>query len=195
MTIDHKHILLFPEKLVSRSEALRRTACPLPKEPGVYAWYFKSVPRSVPTEFCHTHNGLTLLYIGISPKASPNNGRPPSKQRLFHRIRYHMRGNAEGSTLRLSLGCLLSEDLGIRLTCVGSGKRMTFKDGERILSEWLEKNAFVAWVVHEKPWELEEELFNCISLPLNLDKNKAHAFHPTLSKLRSEAKELARCGL
>ena len=49
-----------------------------------------------------------LLYVGISPSASPTNGKGPSRQNLYHRVRYHMQGNAEGSTLRLSLGCVFS---------------------------------------------------------------------------------------
>jgi hypothetical protein len=43
-----------------------------------------------------------------------------SKQALSHRVRYHMRGNAEGSTLRLSFGCILADQLGIELRRVGS---------------------------------------------------------------------------
>jgi hypothetical protein len=103
-----------------------------------------------------------------------------------------MRGNAEGSTLRLSLGCLLSSELGIKLHRVGSGKRMTFGEGEARLSEWMDQNAFVVWVAHEKPWELEERLIGALSLPLNLDMNASHVFYETLSRLRREAKLLAR---
>jgi hypothetical protein len=45
-------------------------------------------------------------------------------------VRYHYRGNTAGSTLRLTLGCLL----GLELRRVGSGKRMTFgKAGEATL--------------------------------------------------------------
>jgi hypothetical protein len=43
-------------------------------------------------------------------------------------------GNAEGSTLRLSSGCILAEQLGIQLRRVGSGKRLTFGTGEQRLS-------------------------------------------------------------
>jgi hypothetical protein len=73
----------------------------------VYAWYFRDfLPASV-TADCIRFGELRLLYVGISPSAPPTNGKAPSKQSLWHRIRYHYRGNAEGSTLRLSLGCLL----------------------------------------------------------------------------------------
>ena len=83
----------------------------------------------VPTANCRFQDGLTLLYTGIAPKAPPQNGRNPSSQSLWDRIRYHYRGNAEGSTLRLTLGCLLAEELGIHLRRVGSGKRLTFHTG------------------------------------------------------------------
>jgi hypothetical protein len=117
------------------------------------------------------------MYAGIAPKASPPIPRLPSKQRLFHRIRYHFQGNAEGSTLRLTLGCLLSQQLSLSLRRVGSGRRLTFASGEQLLSEWMDKNAFVTWIVHPEPWVLEKELIHLVSLPLNLDMNRAHPFH------------------
>ena len=101
-------------------------------------------------------------------------------------------GNAEGSTLRLTLGCLLSENLGIQLRRVGSGNRMTFAAGEQALSQWMDENAFVAWFVCETPWEAEFALLGKLSLPLNLDQNRNHNFHSTLSALRKSAKERAR---
>jgi hypothetical protein len=103
-----------------------------------------------------------------------------------------MQGNAEGSTLRLSLGCLLADHLGIELQRVGSGQRLTFSTGEAAISHWLEENARVAWHVCERPWELEEELISNFNLPLNLDMNIANAFHPVLSQLRRAAKAKAR---
>jgi hypothetical protein len=135
---------------------------------------------------------LTLLYLGIAPKAAPQNGKPASRQRLCHRIRYHYRGNAEGSTLRLTLGCLLADRLGIRLRRVGSGTRLTFAEGEQTLSKWMHDNAFVAWQVADQPWVLEKAIIGEVSLPLNLDMNKAHPFHPALSAIRRAAREEAR---
>jgi len=69
---------------------------------------------------CLSCGEYRLLYIGISPSSPPANGKEPSKQSLQHRLPYHYRGNAEGSTLRLTLGCLLANQLGIELRCVGS---------------------------------------------------------------------------
>lgn len=184
--------LVKPEKLWSRSEVLADPS-PVPREPGVYAWFFRSVPPKVPVEDCLEVGGHKLLYVGIAPKPPPKSGRPPSTQGLWDRVRYHYRGNAEGSTLRLSLGCLLSQELGIELRRVGSGKRMTFgKEGEGRLSEWFQRNAFVSWVVDPEPWKLEERLIADLSLPLNLDQNRDHPFHSVLSEIRQSAKRRAR---
>ena len=136
--------------------------------------------------------GLTLLYSGISPKAPPRSGRNTSEQTLWNRIRYHFNGNAKGSTLRLTLGTLLAKTFGIELRRVGSGKRMTFGDGEEAISRWMDDNAFVIWVVHPRPWELESDVICNLSLPLNLDQNKSHLFHPVLSEARQQARQNAR---
>jgi hypothetical protein len=103
---------------------------------------FRNFPPEIPTAHCLRFNDLTLLYIGISPCAPAKNGKSPSKQNQFRRVRYHYRGNAAGSTLRLSLGCLLSVTLNIDLRRVGSGDRLTFAGGEKQLSEWMAENAF-----------------------------------------------------
>ncbi|MGN9920724.1 GIY-YIG nuclease family protein [Micromonospora palomenae] len=100
--------------------------CPIPASIGVYAWYFTALLPGVPTHGCHELGDAVLLYVGISPKAPPTNGRAPSRQTIRSRVRYHYRGNAEGSTLRFTLGSLLADELGIGLRRVGSGKRMTF---------------------------------------------------------------------
>lgn len=185
------HPLLCPPHLFSREEVLSRVSS-VPKASGVYAWYFCQIPPGVPTSSCVQCRRAVLLYIGISPSAPPMNGKPPSSQSLWHRIRYHYRGNAEGSTLRLTLGCLLSRQLGLELRRVGSGKRMTFATGEPILSEWMARNAFVTFQACDRPWEVEVELVRTVSLPLNLDQNRNHAFHSTLTELRRAAKEAAR---
>jgi hypothetical protein len=97
---------------------------------------------------CHPFQDLFLLYVGIAPAAPKSNGKKISSKTLRHRIRSHLRGNAEGSTLRLSLGFLLAPQLGLELRRVGSGTTLTFAAGEAILSEWLDANASVAWLTH-----------------------------------------------
>ena len=57
--------LLAPTRLWRRQEVLT-TPC-VPRRAGVYAWYFRAIPPSVPTEGCVVRDGLTLLYGGIAP--------------------------------------------------------------------------------------------------------------------------------
>jgi hypothetical protein len=182
--------LLTPTKLWTRTEVLARP-CPVPASAGVYAWFFDSFPEGVPTEGLVRSAGLALLYVGISPKR-PSAVGSPSRQTLRSRLRHHFRGNAEGSTLRLSLGCLLSQSLGIELRRVGSGWRMTFGAGEWALNDWLERNARVAWLACDEPWRIEEQMIRSVSLPLNLDQNRHHGFHSELSERRRAAKARAR---
>ena len=183
--------LLHPHKFVLRVEVLTRP-CPVPALPGVYAWWFREIPPGLVTGKCLTHDDLTLLYVGISPKRPPKEGRS-SRQTLRTRIRYHYRGNAEGSTLRLTLGCLLSERLGLCLYRVGSGKRMTFCEGEAVLSDWMASNAFVSWMVATEPWITEAGLIKSVNLPLNIDQNAHSPSIVAVRTARKEAEELAQC--
>jgi hypothetical protein len=97
--------LVAPARLWTAGDLHARPS-PIPAEPGVYAWYLTTMPPAVPIEGCHHWDAGTLLYVGISPKQPPRGGGAPSRQNLRKRIRYHYRGNAAGSTLRLTLGCL-----------------------------------------------------------------------------------------
>jgi hypothetical protein len=141
----------------------------------------------------HTLHGSWLLYVGISPKMPTADGRL-SRQNLRTRLRYHYRGNAAGSTLRLTLGCLLSETLGIELQRVGSRDRLTFGAGEARLTEWLALHARVTWVTDPEPWLVEDYLIRTESLRLNLQGNTHHPFRATLSGIRGEARARARAG-
>lgn len=183
--------LLKPTHAVSRAEALTRPS-PIPAAPGVYVWYFDEAPPMVPLEGTHETEFGNLLYAGISPRRPRLHDSRPSGQNLRKRIRYHFRGNAEGSTLRLTLGSLLAPVLGIQLRRVGSGQRMTFGDGEQVLSEWMEQHARVCWLVDPEPWIAESRLIAELVLPLNLDQNKHSGFYSTLSAARGAQRELAR---
>jgi len=120
--------LTHPSVLYSRSAVLSNTS-PVPTERGLYAWFFKEIPGITPTDGCITKDNFILLYVGISPKNDT------SKGNLRKRITYHYKGNAEGSTLRQTLGVLLTDKSDYPLRRVGSGKRMTFTHiGER----WLD---------------------------------------------------------
>jgi hypothetical protein len=177
--------------LYSRTEVLA-TPCPVPPRSGVYAWFFQELPPHLDGSGCVMRDGLTLLYVGISPKKPPKNGKPPSSGTLRSRIQNHFRGNAKGSTLRLTLGCLLSERLRIELRRVGSGKRRTFSTGEQLLSEWMARNAHVCWVECAEPWKVEEVAISQLCLPLNIDQNAANSFCATLKAVRSAAATRAK---
>jgi hypothetical protein len=182
--------LLEPRRLWGREEVIGARPSPVPKTAGVYAWYFRQVPGDIDTSRCHVQAGIPLLYVGIAPK-KPYADRRRSKATLHQRVRDHHTRDAEGSTLRLTLGCLLSAELGIELRRVGSGTRRTFSTGEQLLSSWMDANAFVCWTEHPEPSTLEEELIAICDLPLNLDQNQRNAFHPELSAVRRAAKERA----
>jgi hypothetical protein len=184
MTSDELARFVDPARVYSCEDVLARPS-PVPARDGVYGWWFQQLPPLVAAEGCCVHQGLRLLYAGISPSRPPQNGRAPSKQNLRERIKYHYTGNAEGSTLRKTLGCLLADELGIRLRRVGSGNRLTFVEGEQVLSAWMAENAYVSWVVREGPWELEDELIAELDLPLNLQGNSHNRFHPVLTGARA----------
>jgi hypothetical protein len=183
--------LVRPDRVWSRAEVLGRPS-PVPAVAGTYAWYFKQLPAAIDTTSCISWAGLALLYVGISPKAPPASGVGPSSQNLRRRLRQHYALNAYGSTLRLTLGCLLSEQLGLVLRRVGSGTRLTFADGEQCLSQWMADNAFVSWVAHERPWELEDALVKTLDLPLNLQGNDHHPYRADLRRARAAARDHAR---
>lgn len=160
----------------------------IPEAGGIYAWYFDEAPPEVPVSGCHTHRGWKLLYVGISPSRPVV--RRTAHQTLRKRLQAHLSGNAEGSTLRRTLGILLAETLGIALRRVGSsGRRMTFTpDGEARLSAWMDRHVRIAWLVCDTPWALESVMLETCSLPLNLKGNDHHPFAPRLKQLRKAAR-------
>lgn len=170
--------LVTPELLWSAKDVLVRPS-PIPATSGVYGWHFRQAPC---TELPHGQ----LLYVGIAPRHMKTRA---SAQNLRTRVRYHFRGNAAGSTLRLTLGCLL----GLELRRVGSGGRLTFcRAGEARLSQWMAENAQVCWVEDPEPWTTESELIAQLDLPLNLDQNRHNDFHSHLKELRAQARQRAR---
>jgi hypothetical protein len=132
---------------------------------------------------------MTLLYVGISPKEPPANGRAASQSTLRKRLQTHYRGNAEGSTLRKTLGCLLAQQTGFPLRRVGSGNRQTFTNpGEQALDTWMSENAFVAWHACDRPWELEREILaSGLPLPLNIRDNPCEAHTAVVRAVRRAA--------
>ena len=151
----------------------------VPASAGVYAWWFREIPSLVPTDGCVVHDGLTLLYVGIAPKAPPQKGKPPTSKHFAvafaitcaETLKIPSQANASASPL---------DNSDISLQRVGSGTRMTFADAEAVLSDWMADNAFVCWVVTQRPCKTEEALISSVCLPLNLDQNRSHSFHARL---------------
>ena len=179
------HPLLRDFKGPARRTDIMSGKVSLPQAPGVYAWCFRQLPPDVPSTGCLSHEGWPMHYVGISPDGR---SRPSSRQGLRSRIRHHLGGNAEGSTLRRTLGILLAGQSGFPLRRVGSGKRMTLTHlGEQWLDDWLDKNALLFWRTVEQPWLLEEEIIASVSCPLNLRGNENHPFSRALRDMRSAA--------
>jgi GIY-YIG catalytic domain-containing protein len=176
------YALASPRRLWSRAECLSRPS-PVPAVPGLYGWYFRELPPAVDGTGCVRSGGRTLLYVGIAPSRPFGNNRLPSTSTLRSRIRSHYAGNAEGSTLRLTLGSLLKVELG--LSHDPDRKTKSFGEGELKLSEWMDRNADVTWVEHREPWSIEPQVIASLNLPLNLAHNRNHAFWAHLTKARS----------
>jgi hypothetical protein len=167
-----------PDRLWSVEEVMTAPS-PVPTAPGVYGWHFDEAPHP-------DLQGRRLLYVGMAPRSTTTR---VSRQNLRTRVRHHCRGNAAGSTLRLSLGCLL----GLELHPVGRGDRLTFgRAGEAELSRWMAANARVCWVEHEVPTALESALIAQLDLPLNLVGNARHPFYSRLKGIRAAARQRAR---
>lgn len=160
---------------------------------GIYGWYFSDIPEQIDSEKCQEFSGLRLLYVGIAPRRPSLKGK--SNGTLRKRLRTHIRGSSYGSTLRLSIGCLLSDaqseqyHIELRRT---SQKSYSFNEGEYVLDEWLNKYARVCWIECDNPWEFESHAFQRFSLPLNLLENENHPFYEKLCNLRCMARKNAR---
>nr|WP_285613360.1 hypothetical protein [Actinokineospora globicatena] len=133
-----------------------------------------------------------VLYVGIAPKPVPRNGARASRRTIRDRVKEHLRGNAEGSTLRLTLGCLLADQLGLELRRVGSGNRLTFVHGEQVLNDWLDAHARVSYLAVDSPRDVERVVIEREYLPLNLSDNRHNPFFEELTRIRKDAKAAAR---
>jgi len=139
--------------------------------------------------------------LGICPGRAKGN-RPLSTRTIYDRLLDdHLCGNAEGSTVRKTLGILLAETTGFPLRCIESTKypgkakekqRQTLTNrGEQALDLWMNENIGIVWHTMDEPWLMEERLLHEASFPLNLAGNKHHPFHAELSAKRRSAKRRA----
>lgn len=176
-----------PDKLYSLSDLEKQ---PPPRRPGVYGWYFWDyVLPYVSTDNCtYSKTGIWplktkwyLLYIGQAKSL---------RDRIVnYHIKGHYYGGIEISSLRLSLGCLLSDKFGLTL----SYPPESFGKKEKKFNSWLEDHARVAWVEleTEKLDAVEDAAIKKYTLPLNYKKNQ-HPLNIPLSNLKSEFRKIAK---
>lgn len=157
----------------------------VPKEPGVYAWYFEASKLGIRSGYYEVlADGLALLYSGTVP------GRKGSKGNLRDRIRNHLKNTSRQSSLRLSLGALLIDKLSLEPRKRPDG-RVDFGSTERILSEWIARHGAVSWLSGPDPWQMEGNLLKSLGVPLNLHRNEGHPFFHFLAGARAHVREKA----
>jgi hypothetical protein len=137
-------------------------------------------------------SGLTLLYVGISPKARPSSGVGASRQNLRRRLHQHYARNASDRRFGSPSAACFAEQLGIQLRRIAGGTRRPFADAEARLSQWMAENAFVCWAAHGRPWELEDALVKTLDMPSNLRGNDHHPSRSYLKTARAAARDHAR---
>ena len=183
-------LLLDPPKLWAPEDLLAGTP-EVPRKKGVYAWYFDALPGCLHDgDYLHV-DWWTVLYVGVA-------GQDTSSKATLHSriIEKHLGNNADMSTLRKSLGCLLRQKLGLIPEMKGNEHARSFwwgRSGERRLTDWITEHASIAWVLDDEPWKLEKAVLELYgrTLPLNIRKNRANRFRQLLERLRTAAKNEA----
>ena len=155
--------LLRPYRVWSPRELISDTRL-LPCSPGVYGWWFRSVPPGVPVDGALKSPFGTLLYVGIAGRGKQ------ATRTLRDRVKNHITGPIGSSTLRRTLACLNAEQLGLQIGRHPTSHRLVMSGSDEArLSEWMSEEARVAWVVCERPEELEKAIItHGPRLPLNI---------------------------
>jgi hypothetical protein len=179
--------LLCPKRLFSVFE-LRNAPTIIPKEGGIYAWWFSKVPPGVPVDETAIQDGRWLLYVGIAPR-KPSAAGSVSKSTLRDRLLTHCRGPLALSTLRRTVAVLLASELGLSITLTASEKFKMSTAHETRPTQWMNENARVIWVTNPAPWEVEEHLIQGpVRLPLNI-QGSSDPFAKVLSNMRSRIRQ------
>jgi len=187
--IIHQWLSNPPRQFCYEASRLKENKRLIPKTKGVYAWYFAHGKLNVPANPYFRVDDFELVYVGIAGK------KPESKGSLRDRIyNQHINGNAEGSTLRFSLGILLRRKGSLlELKRKGIIKKHIEWSNEDDLTEWICDNALVAWIEHKRPWIVEESAVKNLGhlLPLNIEHNKGNSFAQELNRERKSLKNEA----
>lgn len=160
----------------------------VPAEPGIYGWWMRVGSLDVPPADYREHDGFELLYVGISPRRPSAAGRV-SKGNIRKRLDQHVNGNASQSTLRRTLGVLLTRRLGLTLSMHNG--RAHYGEGEQLITRWMHENARVGYAIDPRPWEAEDELLEYATLALNIS-GRSDEFVWSISSRRSAALAAAK---
>jgi len=101
--IKRKTNYIITHKPIRKISDILATKIPVWQRKGVYAWYFDELPPYIPSNEYININGWTLLYVGIAGEK-----RPDSSGTLQSRIKEKHLANGGESSLRYSLGALLT---------------------------------------------------------------------------------------
>ena len=123
--------------------------------------------------FPYSRDGYDLLYVGATGGT------------LRHRAIQHLVGNSRTSSLRMTVGAILADELILDPVADGSHCYFDFGDGEARLSAWLTSYTKVAVVPCDAPFVEELALLRTVPLPLNISERKRHRFSKYLMTLRA----------
>lgn len=184
-----------PDKSLSFRRLLKPKNFP-PDSSGVYGVFFDSweLPPYVPCIDCSFYNrgwwrykkSWMLLYVG---KTSNLRESIINEHHLGHLVR-----DKAMSSLRQSLGCLLSQKLKICLWKFPDFPRREYtfdEEGEAKLTKWIINHARIAWVETKDYIELGKKVIGRYTLPLNTEGN-VHFFIEPLQQLIKDMKECAK---
>jgi hypothetical protein len=77
---------------------------PVPAKSGVHGWWFRDIPGEIDVSGCEQRDGLTLLYVGVSPGPPRTDGKPQAPQDLRKRIRRMASPPETSFSLRIFFG-------------------------------------------------------------------------------------------
>lgn len=129
------------------------------------------------TSACHRFLGFdAVVYVGSAAKTS-----------VKKRVADHLFGDSRKSTMRQSLGLLLSANLKLVPQARSGNGGFHFGDGERVLTDWISANLKAAFVSSNRAIDLERQLQHDLSPALNIKEREWDPFARFLSSLRQAA--------
>jgi hypothetical protein len=153
----------------------------IPCVAGVYIILMADAARLIASHGCGTHAPPTTLngnnqalYVGSTSRC------------LKTRIEDHLFGDARQSTFRMTLGCLLKEELNLRPVGKLGQTYFHFGEGEAILTEWILNHVSFEFRASSSPIGEEHALIRALSPLLNISGQRCSPLAKSLMARRSE---------